>query len=194
MIIKEIYYINLFYEPDISKNKKDVYDTPRKFFADDQWRSYTRIIKPTLPTLPLILPKYDYKKLIKIHNNEKHNHLVEGRYAFSRKWFEDENNKRIAQKILANMIGNCIKKSEEVMWLTFEHVYPAIKIKGSVKKCIYHHINSNATFLIYLEYEPELNRLLTLILNSAIQYNKQITVYIPNVWIRKEFSNWLEKQ
>lgn len=147
MAWKEVYYINLFYNP-LSRNKSDVYlkGKLKNIGLQDEWKKFkfgyidhykVEPSKEKYERYVINAPKYDYSSLIHIVDNRKLNQIGESKYAISQKWFYEHENDECMTRLRNNTRNffrhYCSDDSSLNLWTTFEEFKENVKDKGFTK-------------------------------------------------------------
>lgn len=170
-----------------------------------------------------VKPKYDYKQLITVSNNEKMNAVGDDKNALSSSWYK-KNTKTTAMKKIKNNCVNffnniCKSSTNNNIWTVYEAYQDELKGKGYVKgflpcstratnsysdrHCIAYLINFFMNPILISFFRTKgievndakygLSEMLQFIWRSAIRKGEPISVYIPSSRMRNSFLQWLNE-
>ena len=221
---KEVYYINLFRNERMT-NITDVFNGEiTNLGLQEDWKPFVKttrkytISKERVKTNSDLINNVQLRKnsnLIHIIEKHKINFLDKDKFAFSRKWFYDnelDGNIKTLSNHVTNYFRNiCRAKTNQCMWTVYDEFKNIITGKGFRKG--YTSLNSDRVmsdriYLAYLcnNFYPTkdrykdinedgfaLSEMLQFIWRSAIRDGKEIWIYIPSIRMRKLLKTWIDE-
>lgn len=218
---RESYILTYMFNAQMQKYYYDYYHIQYKniYVSGDSLDNYHFI-----ETNQNYISKYDYRKLIHIHDDAKMNMIGDSEFSLSMSWYKrNENNNLMNQlkKNTVNYFNNILKsKSSNNIWTTFKDFKELIAGKGYTKGFVSSSMRAtndyqDRTAIAYLvnkffnpyvkqfflnhniEVDEDgyaVSEMLQFIWRSAIRQGNEINIYIPSKRMRNLLIKWIEQQ
>ena len=217
---KKIYILTYMFSAQIQRYYYDFFKLPYSYVyvTGDNPSNYCFTDEHTKS-----IPKYDYRKLIHIIDNEKLNAIGDNKTDLSKAWYQRNADNIVMDKLksnLNNFFRNiCNTKSKCNLWTTFKDYKHLLSGKGYVngyeasncratnkhiaRTSVAYVINKYLNTIVknfFLDNGVEvdedgyaLSEMLQFIWRSAIREGKEINIYIPSRRMRELLQKWIDE-